>query len=145
MLSSFKAVIKSYEHFHFSTLESKSATIWRCAGDFFQGFAEIQNGRHRSTSVFLWTQKLKKLKSEIIQISQSHSPRYGDVQVIFLGFNRNSKWPPWINIIIFIVVAKPQKLKGGGPGVVVSTAAFYAKVRFPAVSKKQKCFIPIHV
>ena len=102
MLSSFKAVIKSYEHFHFSTLESKSATIWRCAGDFFQGSAEIQNGRHRSTSVFLWTQKLKKLKSEIIQISQSHSPRYGDVQVIFLGFNRNSKWPPWINIFLWL-------------------------------------------
>ena len=31
-------------------------------------------------------QKLKKLKAEIIQILQSHSPRYGDVQSIFLRF-----------------------------------------------------------
>ena len=35
---------------------------------------------------FLWAQKLKKLKAGIIQILQSHSPRYGDVQVIFLRF-----------------------------------------------------------
>ena len=26
---------------------------------FFKGFAEIQNGRHGSTSIFLWAQKLK--------------------------------------------------------------------------------------
>ena len=39
-----------------------------------------------STPIFLWAQKLKNLKSEIIQILLSHSPRYGDVQVIFLGF-----------------------------------------------------------
>ena len=30
--------------------------------------------------IFLWAQNLK---SEIIQILLSHSPRYGDVQVIF--------------------------------------------------------------
>ena len=38
-------------------------------------------------------------------------------------------------------------IKGGGPRVVVSTAAFHAGVRFPvsAVWKKQKCFFPIHV
>ena len=35
---------------------------------------------------FLWAQKLKKLKAEIIQMLQPHSPRYGDVQVIFLRF-----------------------------------------------------------
>ena len=34
-------------------------TIWRCAGNFFQSFAEIQNGRHGSTSNFLLAQKLK--------------------------------------------------------------------------------------
>ena len=36
---------------------------------------------------------------------------------------------------------------GGGPRVVVSTAAFHARVRFPvsAVWKEQKCFFPIHV
>ena len=32
---------------------------------------------------FLWEQKLQNLKSEIIQILLSHSPRYGDVQVFF--------------------------------------------------------------
>ena len=100
----------------------------------FQGSTEIQNGRHGSTSILLWAQKLKKLvwssflnfnitflatwgcasdflkmlpkfkmaargqhnffcgrknsknKSEIIHILQSHSLRYGDVQVIFLEF-----------------------------------------------------------
>ena len=31
----------------------------------------------------MWTQKLKNLQSEIIQILQSHSPRYGDAPVIF--------------------------------------------------------------
>ena len=33
--------------------------------------------------IFLWAQKLLNLKSEIIQILLSHSPRYGDVQVTF--------------------------------------------------------------
>ena len=35
---------------------------------------------------FLWAQKLRNLKSENIQILLSHSPRYGDVHVIFLMF-----------------------------------------------------------
>ena len=39
--------------------------------------------------IFLWAQKLKNRKSEVIQILQSHSPQYGD----FLGFYRNTKWP----------------------------------------------------
>ena len=50
------------------------------------GFAEFQHGHHGSPSIFLWAQKLKNLKLEIIQILQSHSPRYGDVQVIFSRF-----------------------------------------------------------
>ena len=33
--------------------------------------------------IFLWAQKLQNLKLEIIQILLSHSPRYGDVHVIF--------------------------------------------------------------
>ena len=36
--------------------------------------------------IILWTQKLYNLKSEIIQILQSHFPRYGDVQVLSLRF-----------------------------------------------------------
>ena len=54
--------------------------------------------------------KLKNLKSEIIQILLKHSPRYGDVQVIFSRFYRISKWPPQINFNFF-VGAKTQKLK----------------------------------
>ena len=34
----------------------------------------------------LWAQKLKNLKSEIIQILLSHSPPYGDVHVTFSRF-----------------------------------------------------------
>ena len=33
--------------------------------------------------IFLWAQKFQNLKSEINQILLSHSPRYGDVKVIF--------------------------------------------------------------
>ena len=36
--------------------------------------------------IFLWAKKLQNFKSEIIQILLSHSPRYGDVQMIFLRF-----------------------------------------------------------
>ena len=36
--------------------------------------------------IFLWVQKLQNSTSEIIQILQSYSPQYGDVQVIFKGF-----------------------------------------------------------
>ena len=36
-----------------------------------------------NTKIFGWR---KNLTSEIIQILQSHSPQYGDVQVIFLTF-----------------------------------------------------------
>ena len=133
---------------------------WICVVRPCQGSTEIQNGRHGSTSIFVWAQKLEKLvwsyfwnmtkhhhipsnmgmcqwflkmlpkckmaargqhkffcgrknsekKSEIIHILQSHSLRYKDVQVIFLGFCWNSKWPPRITFNFF-VGAKTQKLK----------------------------------
>ena len=35
---------------------------------------------------FLWAQKLKKLKSEMIQVLLLRSPRYGYVQVVFSSF-----------------------------------------------------------
>ena len=38
----------------------------RCASDFFRDATKIQNGRQRSTLIFLWAQKLQNLKSEII-------------------------------------------------------------------------------
>ena len=78
----------------------------------FQGFTEIKNGHHGLTLIFLWAQityardfskiltkikmaargqlqnflcaqKLKNLKSAIMQILQSHFPRYGDMQMTF--------------------------------------------------------------
>ena len=45
--------------------------------------------------------------TEIIQILQSHSPQYGEVQGIFLRFCWNSKWPPRINFNFLL----SQKLK----------------------------------
>ena len=83
--------MRNYSHFTIIL-----TTTWRCACDFLKHFAEIKNDHHGSTAIFLWAQKIK---SEIIQILQSHSPRYGDVQVIFSRFCWRSKWPPRINFI----------------------------------------------
>ena len=49
--------------------------------------------------------------------------------------------------LAFTLVCFALNKMGGGPRVVVSTAAFHARVRFPvsAVWKKQKCFFPNHV
>ena len=66
-----------------------------CKG-FFEDATKFQNGRQRSTPIFLWAQKLQNLESE----------RYGDVQVTFSRFYWNSKWPPQINF----------NLGGGGGG-----------------------------
>ena len=53
---------------------------WGCARDVLDIDAtKIQN----YTPIFLWH---KNLKSEIIQILLSHSPRYEDVQVSFSRF-----------------------------------------------------------
>ena len=40
----------------------------------FQGFTEIQNGRHGSTSIFWWAQKLKKLVWSIFFNFKHHIP-----------------------------------------------------------------------
>ena len=65
---------------------------------FFKDATKFQNGRQRSISNFFVGTKTLKLKSGIIQILLSHSPRYGDVQVTFLRFYWYSKWPPQINL-----------------------------------------------
>ena len=51
---------------------------------FLKDVTEILNGRQGSTPVLFYNAKT--LKSEIIQILLSHSPRYGDVQVTFSRF-----------------------------------------------------------
>ena len=66
---------------------------------FFKDATKFQNGCQRSTLKFFVSAKTTKLKKKIIQILLSDFPQYGDVQVIFLGFYWNSKWPPWINFI----------------------------------------------
>ena len=53
-----------------------------CESDFFKDATKFQNGRQKSTPKFFVGAKT----SEIIQILQSHSPQYGDMQVIFLRF-----------------------------------------------------------
>ena len=45
--------------------------------------------------------KTQKTQLEIIHISQSHSPRHGDVLLIS-RLSWNSKWPSWINFIYFV-------------------------------------------
>ena len=58
--------------------------LWRCAGDFFQGFVESQKRLPRINFNFFVGAKTQKIKGRIVQILQSHSLGYGDVQVIFL-------------------------------------------------------------
>ena len=61
--------------------------IWRCAGDFFKVLLKFKMAT--TDQLQFWGEggrKLQNFKLEIIQILPSHSPRYGDVQVIFLRF-----------------------------------------------------------
>ena len=50
---------------------------------FLKMLAKFKMAARGQLQIFLWAQKLQNLKSEIIQILLSHSPRYGEVQVIF--------------------------------------------------------------
>ena len=61
--------------------------------------------------IFLWTQKLQNLKSEIIQILLSYSTRYGDVQVIFLKVLLTFKMTAMEKISNFFVGAKTEQFK----------------------------------
>ena len=51
---------------------------------------------------FFCGRKNSNLMSEIIQIVQLYSQRFGDVLVVFLMFYQNSKCPPLMNFIIFV-------------------------------------------
>ena len=67
------------------------------------------------------------------------------------GSSPHNRYLPKIAVRGLALIGKrsesPGPRLGGGPRVVVSTAAFQARVRFPvsAVWKKQKCFFPIHM
>ena len=54
-----------------------------CASDFLKMLPKFKIAARVQLQKNLWAQKLKNFKSEIIQILQSLSPQYGDVQVIF--------------------------------------------------------------
>ena len=57
---------------------------WGCASDFLKMLPKFKIAILGELQIFFVYAKTQNLKSEIIQILQSHSPRYGDVQVIFL-------------------------------------------------------------
>ena len=94
----------------------------------FQGFTEIQNGRHGSTSIFLWAQKPKKLvwsffwhfnitflatwgcASDFLKMLPKSKMAARGQHNFFCGFCWNSKLPPRITFN-FSVGAKTQKLK----------------------------------
>ena len=56
---------------------------WGCASDFSKMLQNFKIAARGQLQIFLWAQKLQNSKSEISQISLSHSLRYGDVQVFF--------------------------------------------------------------
>ena len=60
---------------------------WGCASDFLKMLPKFKMGARGQLQIFLWAQKLLNLTSEIMQMLQSHSPQYGDVQMIFLRFS----------------------------------------------------------
>ena len=72
---------------------------WGCASDFLKMLPNFKMAARGQLNFFCGRKSLQNLRKEIIQILLSHFPRYGDVQVIFLRFYCNSKWPPWINFI----------------------------------------------
>ena len=59
---------------------------WRCASDYLKMLPKFKMAARGQLQKNLWAQELKNLKSEIISISLSHSPPYGDVQVTFSRF-----------------------------------------------------------
>ena len=79
---------------------------------FLKYATKIQNGRQRSTQIFLWAQKLQNSKSEIIQILLQciTFPTIWRFASDFSRFYWNLKWPPWINFIFF-VGTKTERLK----------------------------------
>ena len=79
---------------------------------FFKVLLKFKMTDTNQLQLFLWAKKLKNLMSVVIQILQSHSPRYGDVQVMFSSrFYWNLNRPPWMNFIFLVGLRKTQKLK----------------------------------
>ena len=71
---------------NYSNVTTTFPTIWRCAGNFFKVLLKFKMAAMDGLHNFLWSQELKKLKSEIIHILQSLYSPSGNVQVILLKF-----------------------------------------------------------
>ena len=90
-------------------------------------------------------------QASTISINGCHKKRVDELPVCdyFQKGRLFSKGPPFRYEITHWAISRALEQLGGGPRVVVSTAAFHARVRgrFPvsAVWKKQKCSFPIHV
>ena len=91
---------------------------WGCARDFLDA-TKIQNGRHRSTSIFLWAQKLFKFYNLIPHNMEMCRP-LGDFLKVLLKFKIAAT-----DQLQFFVGANTQKLKVG----------FYSNfaITFPAI------------
>ena len=59
---------------------------WGCASDFLKMLPKLQMAARCQLQKIFWAQKLSNLKSEIIQISLSHSPPYENAHVTFSKF-----------------------------------------------------------
>ena len=59
---------------------------WGCASDSLKMLPKFKMAAKGQLQKNLWAQKLKNLKSEIIQMLLSHFPPYGNVQVTFSWF-----------------------------------------------------------
>ena len=81
-------------------------TIWRCAGARF--YWNSKSPLWINFIFFVGTKTLKKLKSLIIHIVQSHHPPSGDAHVILL------KWPPPIHFLNICDLEKSNLIYDGG-------------------------------
>ena len=84
----------------------KNSKTFGCAIDFLKMLLKFKMAARSQLQNFCGC---KNLMSEIMQILLSHPPPYGDVQVTFSRFYRNSKWPPGTNLN-FLGAGKLKKL-----------------------------------
>ena len=91
----------------FSNINITFLATWGCASDFLKMLPNFKMAARGQLQLLL-AQKLKNFKSEIIQILPSHSPRYGDVQVIFWKVLLKFKMAAMYNLHIFLLA---QELK----------------------------------
>ena len=92
----------NFGQFFLKFLHHILSNMWMCKC-FLKDATKIQNGRQKSTPKFCVGSKTLNLNVWNYSNFTITFPTYGDVQVIFLRFCWNSKWPPRINFNIFEV------------------------------------------